>query len=141
MKSNWRFSRLQSGRGLRTGVFTLFFIRIILNFGKNFFRHTWTTFPREVFYTLNFSIYFLSAKLEKHELRRATICYWTSIKIDYLKRSKDLGSAWIVFFICRNGEPAERSASRQKRGWCDWSGERDNELIYNATISLSFFSQ
>ena len=49
--------------------------------------------------------------------------------------------AWMVLLTCRKGEPAERSASRPKRGWCAWNGERDNELIYNATISLSFISQ
>ena len=50
---------------------SLFQILITSNFGKNFFVQIWTTFSLEVLYTLNFPRYFLSGKLEKHELRRA----------------------------------------------------------------------
>ena len=42
---------------------------------ENFFVHMGTTFSLEVFCRLNFPRYFLSAKIEKHEIRRASICY------------------------------------------------------------------
>ena len=64
---------------LMSFITRVFFILIILNFGKNFFIHVWTTFALEVFFTLNSPTYFLSAMLEKHELRRASVCYWISL--------------------------------------------------------------
>ena len=53
-----------------------------------------------VFYRLNFPTHFLSAKLEKHELYRASICYRISIKNRLFKLLK--GSyclKWYFFHV------------------------------------------
>ena len=71
-------------------------------------------FPTGSFYTLIFPRYFLSAKLEKHELRWATICYRISIKTDYLKRSK--GSyrlEWYSLHVGKENRPNVRPVGRR----------------------------
>ena len=75
----------------------VFLIRKISNFGKNFFVHAWKTFPLEVFDTFNLSRYFLSQKLEKHELQRALICYQLSINNRLFKLFQ--GSYWLKCYF------------------------------------------
>ena len=99
---------------LMQSITRVLFILIVLNFGKNFFWHTWTTFTQEVFYTWNFSRYFLSAKLEKRELRRATICYWISIKNRLFKAFK--GSyrlEWYFLHVGKENRPNVRPVGRR----------------------------
>ena len=74
-----------------------YIVSTCLTFGKKFFVRLWKIFLLEVFYKLSFSRFFLSSKLRKHELQRASICYYISINNQLFKCFKAF--QWLKWYF------------------------------------------